>query len=421
MRALALREQGLNNSEIANRLKCSRDAVRRAIGSNTEDENALPKSFAPRVTMKGREGAAVSCNEQIKTVDELVAATGVDLDVWEIKKAEVKAYSVGVKTGNSRRVRVRNDDGFVESKEDDYELKPKQLFYVSISIAKRLLPMRDMEALLKECTSYRHIKAHKPKKNANLLLVVSVPDLHIGKIASKRVTGHDEYNSEIAEERFRNAAEDLLTRSPKPEIGQIVFPFGNDFFNVDNHKKTTTNDTPQDEEEHWTLSFERGCKLAIWGIERAAKIAPVHAPIVWGNHDMERCHALGVVLQAHFRNDKRVTIDNEPTVRKYFEWGVTLIVWYHGDKQKPKDLLEIARVERREAVGRTKYLEAHTGDKHHDVVIEDDHGGTHRTQPSLSPPDTWHSKQGFVKSIQAAQALTYSLSRGFLALFNHRP
>jgi hypothetical protein len=80
--------------------------------------------------------------------------------------------------------------------------------------------------------------------------------------------------------------------------------------------------------------FRVGHLLAMWMIEECAKIAPVHVPVIPGNHDETAAFTMGVVLEAEFRRDKRVTFDNGPAPRKYYRYGKTLLGYAHGNNEK---------------------------------------------------------------------------------------
>ena len=55
--------------------------------------------------------------------------------------------------------------------------------------------------------------------------------------------------------------------------------------------------------------------------------APVDVIVVQGNHDFERMFYAGEVLSAWFKNDQGVLVDNGLDSRKYYEYGVNMIMF----------------------------------------------------------------------------------------------
>lgn len=114
-----------------------------------------------------------------------------------------------------------------------------------------------------------------------------MPDIHFGKLTWREESG-DDYDIKIAREIVTSTLERLLSYAEHFGVERILFPFGNDFFNVDNIDNTTTHGTPQQEDTRWRKTFREGKRLAVSMIDRCLSIAPVDVLVIPGNHDEQR-------------------------------------------------------------------------------------------------------------------------------------
>jgi predicted phosphodiesterase len=255
----------------------------------------------------------------------------------------------------------------------------------------------------------------KKDKNKNLLLEISIPDLHLAKLAWSKETGQD-YDIDIASKLYNKTIDNLLSKSPLDRIEKIIFPVGNDFFQFDNENSQTTAGTYVDSDSRWQKMFIRGCELLVENITKLSQIAPVHVLIVPGNHDQLSSQYLGYYIQARFRNNKNIVIDNEPKTRKYFTFGENLLGFTHGKEEKHNDLPLIMATECKESWGKTKYKSIHLGHLHKESVREIN-GVKVRIIPSLCATDSWHSKKGYCGNIRAAEAFVYDRVNGLESIY----
>lgn len=339
-------------------------------------------------------------SEQIKTRAQFMEAHGVDPTEYELKD-----YTAGVWNQMSTL------NGLVD------------LWRVSGKLIQKPLSPTRVKCLLDTAieSHKRAIKFKFPKaKNVSngQLCVLGVPDLHIGKLAWSPETGHGNYDCHIAKLVWEDAITDLLSRAPDCE--ECWLPIGNDFFNVDNHARTTTNGTPQDEDGRWQKTYKLGCDMAIWAITQCRKRFPkVKVIIVGGNHDMERTYYLGDMLERLSQFMDGVEVDNRELDRKYFNWGEVGIGLAHGDRMKEKEIAQLFAYEAPQIWGITKRREMLYGHVHHSVV-KDMGGVIARWLPALCPPDHWHSKSGYAMAEKAATLLVYN-KRSFRTQEHYSP
>jgi hypothetical protein len=409
----SLRKRGHTYAEIAKKLNRGVSSIDHALrpssrirslffgDSSLEETPEAPKQKGATVTGNDEEIVAESVCKDIRTLEDLLTSCNVDLDKWQVENWRSNVWQVGAKT----------DDGRVV----------KQNLYQVKALLKRIpITREEIKEIFHSCSKPLVSKQlHRAKKSGKKLLEISIPDIHLGKLCWGEETGGVDYNTQEAINRFQGALESLISREDPKDIHEILLPIGNDFFNTDGKENETSNGTPQAEDSRWQKSFKKGCELATWAINRCSQVAPVKVIIIAGNHDLEKSYYLGCFLEAKFGEDKNVEINNSPQVRKYHQFGNTLIGFTHGDKIKLKDLTSLIQNEKRKEWGETKYCEFHLGHLHRESSIEDG-GVTVRVIPSLCPPDSWHSQNGYVMSNPAAQAFLYDDEEGLECIYYHR-
>jgi hypothetical protein len=346
----------------------------------------------------------------IHTLDELIAYCKVDLGVWEVDKFTVNKWEMATGT----------QVGIVKVTE------PQQLFQVKAHLKKRveLLSIKDEIAALKaeakkDAKKYPAVKA-APK--TGYALEVSIPDLHVGKLAWATETGWENYDVKIAEALFEEALETLLQRTSGFKFEKILFPVGNDLFHVDGKTNMTTAGTPQDVDGRYQKTFIKVRAMMTRAIERLRMVAPVDVILVPGNHDSLSVWHLGDSLDCAFALCNDVEIDNTPRLRKYRQFGKVMLLWTHGDKGKLLDYPLVMAVEEPSMFGNTTHREAHTGHRHQ-TKAQEVHGVRVRISPALCPPDAWHSEHQFVGAQRVAEAFVWHKDEGLVstAYFNVPP
>ena len=232
---------------------------------------------------------------------------------------------------------------------------------------------------------------------------ISLPDIHYGKYTGQTL---DE-----AEEEYMNTVKDLLSKAQGLNIEKILLPIGNDGMNSEGYSRATTKGTPQQDSAEWQETFVGYCNLMVRAIHYLAKTAPVDVVVVQGNHDYERMFYAGEYLRAFFKNDERVDVDNNFDSRKYYKYGVNLIMFTHGDKEKPAEMPLIMATEQPMLFAETKFREVHCGHKHKEQV--DEYRGIKvRFIPSICANDAWHKMMGY-EAKRTGQAHIWSKQRGY--------
>lgn len=375
--------------------------------------------------------------EVVMTLDEdtvnspakLLKAMNVDTNVWEVYKKQIGKSTAWRKDKTSSFKFVNGvATGEVE---DSGKIKVVPIFTVKLWLRRKTEEIRTSHALedfKADIKKYSLKKSGLPKfqkHKSGCMFEIEMPDIHIGKLTWGEETGVDG-DLKIQVAGAKKVIEELLNYAQLFAVEKILFPIGNDFYNVDNQFNTTTAGTPQQEDTRWRKTFRAGWNLAAEMINMCAQIAPVEVPIIGGNHDEERSFYLGEVLGGLYKNTKRVAIDNSPKARKYVLYGTNLIGLTHGYHEKIRELKDIMALEVPELWAKSTVREVHTGDKHHkeDFVHKTHEFGTGvvvRILRSLTTADAWHYNKGYIGALRASEAFMWDKQKGLLAQFTASP
>lgn len=355
---------------------------------------------------------------RIKTLAQLVAVCEIDTNEWEIErhtinKTEQTAMPRAV--GESKQWARKTTKPILTQmfhikawlRRKTAVIAAREEIAALIAAAKQAMPPRPF-SMRGACLNIK--RALDPSL---FMLEISIPDLHVGKLAWGKETGHASYDTKIALQAFDDALEALVARTSSYRFDQIVFIVGNDLFNADNKQNTTTRGTPQDTDSRFPKTFVTVRTMMVDAVSRLRQVAPVKVLIVPGNHDTLAAYHLGDSLSCYFHGADGIEIDNAPTMRKYHRFGNNMLMWTHGDKGKLADLPLLMATEQPEMFGATLFREAHTGDKHH-LRVNEYHGVRVRISPALCAPDAWHSENHYVGAQRAAEAFVYHATEGLV-------
>lgn len=251
--------------------------------------------------------------------------------------------------------------------------------------------------------------------SGSLVGVLSIPDIHVGKLAWGAEVGEN-YDTSIAVETYTLAASHLLKRLSECGVAHILYVVGNDLLHVDGFDNTTTAGTPQDVDSRFQKAFKRAKEMVVSTIVEAANIAEVDVIIQPGNHDRLLTWTLGEVIAALFNNSQGINIVNKETYRKYVQYGRLLFGITHGDKTKHTALPTIMATEAPEAWGETRHREWLLGHRHRkqdfmSIGVDEHNGVRIRYLPSLSGQDRWHYEHGY-SNLRSAETHVYSPEEG---------
>lgn len=361
----------------------------------------MPKAATPEQTLDVRDtGNALvvtALGSQVKTLDELVARAKIDLTKYEVDRPETSMYETT----------ARDDAG---------KLRKVQNFRIVARFRLKAGPstQEQVEALIRGAFQKRSPVQKITKKVGkagtsadDLMQAVCIADPHLAKYAWGRETGGQDYDLSIASRLVSTAAHELLDWGDtyRPAVRYIVCL--GDLLHFDNPYGSTTHGTPQDRDTRLAKMLEEAQSVLCGIVERSAAGCETRVVMVPGNHDRQNTLAMQLILAAYFRGAKDVSVDIEPTHRKYIEWGQCLIGMTHGDTAR-KRLAGLMQVERKEAWGRSRVREWHHGHFHREAQTVTEGGVTIREHLSLSPPDSWHAVEGYVGAPRGMDSYLYA-------------
>lgn len=357
----------------------------------------------------------------IKTLDQLLNKCQVDRDIWEVDHYLVNKWDVtSWKSGEPQTW-------------ENFQVKARLKLREAQSKAKSAGEIfRQMTKEYKPPVVEVNFKTNPDLDDTeNNVLEICLFDLHYGKLAWNGETGEN-YDTKIARKRFIYALTKLIQRAQAFSFKEVLFPIGNDFFNSDTILNTTTQGTPQDEDLRWQKTFKSGCELLVDGINIIKKLGvPIKVLIIPGNHDFERSFYMGEFLEAWFRSDEQVHVDNGANPRKYFVWGKVLLGFTHGKDEAENSLAMLMAKDKasKKYWSETEFHEWHLGHFHRKKTkkftvldksnfVNEEDGVIVRYLSSLTGTEEWHFKKGFVGQIKAGEAFIWNDELGMIGHVN---
>lgn len=389
----------------------------RDVGYATDTGRPQDRGTGESQHMEGNDWIINNGKTPLNDLDSVLAYYKVDLGLWAVERFVVNKWDMGLR---DKSADLAFDEGKVSGKlHDTGRVHVQPLFQIKIWLKRKVVQASVREELASmladaklSAPKFKQVKhsAHKSGK----LLELSIPDLHLGKLAWGVETGWTDYDVRIAERTFDAAVQALLERTSVYKFEQVCFVVGNDLLQTDNVAGTTTAGTPVSSDSRYHKTFRIGRLMITRAIEQLRLLAPVWVVVVPGNHDQLSAWHLGESLECYFHKCPDVVVANDPTPRKYLQWGKVMLMFTHkGQKARLADYPLLMATEQPVMFGVTAYREVHTGDQHQ-VRLEEKHGIRVRILPSLSAPDDWHSAMGFVSNIRQAECFVWDKVEGLI-------
>lgn len=425
--------------ETAKRLRMHRNTLRKIIYKDTKlkqkvfvyrDINSVGKGCSSKQgpkPYKGREvetdfndskgtGIVTTRSLDIKTIDDLLKISEVDMNVWEVERHLINSWEVtigGVKTGTGQCETFTNYQVKVWLKRKKPAVSALEDLYEKIKVASPIVPVIERPAANR---AKEHYKVSRE-------LEISLFDLHLGLRCFKPAADID-WTPDDAEVMTMAMLDELirLTKTFGP-FERIIFPMGNDFLHTDNVYNTTTSFTSQPEADAWHNSFLRGELLGFAIMERMKQEAPVKVIVVPGNHARHSEFALGRILAAKYYNDENFEIDASISPYKFHHYGVNLLGFEHGHsiRQQVRLAALMANECRLNGWKEARYCEFHCGDQHRKGSgkphMFEEQGVSIEFLPGLTPPNEWHRIHSYNWQKRAGMAFIWDKTAGCVARF----
>jgi hypothetical protein len=247
------------------------------------------------------------------------------------------------------------------------------------------------------------------------ILEVCIPDLHSGLLAWKNETGED-YNLNIAKERFFTAISDIVNRCGIHSISKILFVTLGDLLHTDNDAQTTTKGTFQQVDGRIAQIFDHTLDMIIDGIRMLSEVAPVEVIYLCGNHDRVLGYTLAKATEKAFAGSNGVDFDVSPNPQKHRLLGVSLVGWTHGDMPK-KNMAGWLQDRARKEFGLCKYAEIHSGHYHSEQVQTTTGGVIVRYMPNIASASSWEHQQGFPHGVKTIVCYRWNAQAGLRSIW----
>ena len=373
--------------------------------------NEKPAPPQPEVSeVTGDKWALTLPKTRIHTLQQLIEYFEVDESIWEVAKFTCLSHEMGYTTGKkTKKIGMHKELYNVRA---EFK-KKKDVILAKTEIADLIAQAKE---LIKEVPAKQTIYREKNAPLAGHMLEINIPDVHFGKLAWGTETGYGNYDTKIAEAMYLRAVDALLFRAKGYRFDEVLFIVGNDLLQADDTESRTTSGTVVTTDGRYQKTFRTARAAVIRAIEKCREIAPVRILVVPGNHDNLSAWHLGESLAIYFDRYEDVTVENEPTPRKFHQFGKVGLMFCHGHKGKKNDYPLQFATERPDIFGTTKFREVHCG-HHHETKLDEHHGVRVRVLPALCEPDDWHSEMGFTGNLRSAEAFVWSNHEGLIAQF----
>ena len=388
------------------------------VKESAEEEGEIPDPIDVQIDEEAQKAKAIF--EEVPGPDQILAALGINEEEWEVDKLLVKPYQGQAKvdkvvgTGDDGEPIIEQEQQVKQMYSAEVRLSPKSPWTTEAFVEDLLDQVADRAPVF-------HSKGRANPESGNMQRVL-IPDIHLGKDGFQ-----SDWGIEAAKERVLTVVDDLAQQGLDHSVEQICLPLGHDILHIDREAEerhrgggtytTTTGGTNVETAgAGWVALFLAGCELGEAIIHRLLEVAPVHVPIVPGNHAEHSEIAIGRVLVAEFRDSPDVTFDLDERRERFYEWGVNAFMDAHGDTCNIKDLpLNFATLNG-ELWGRAEWREVNTGHKHVKksqpvgYSSNEQNGCMVRISPSLAPQDKWHARYHY-HGVPGAESYIYNRER----------
>lgn len=358
-------------------------------------------------TITNKNGIEITIQDkQIKTIEEFIEASQLDMKEWIVKKCIANKWDVTMKI---------NDVPVLRENWQTKLFLEKKLNIQDITEFKQSI----LNEFKNASTKVPKISSFKLPNTGNMV-EINIPDLHVGKIGVEELSNTSGWSTLRAYKDFSKVVDYFITNILiKPE--KIVLVLGNDIINtnISNPFPQTVKGTPQSEDTYWPLLFRFVKYMVVETIFKLYSLVPnIHIVIIKGNHDSDRVFYLGEILEALLYGNDNITVDNSLSERKYVLWGNSLLGFTHGNQKNEgvKRLSYLMQEEAPKLWAKSKIREWHLGDIHHNkkvqVIPEEDLQGINiRFFRTLMVGDPWEHKQGYI-SRKGADMLIWNKTNG---------
>lgn len=253
----------------------------------------------------------------------------------------------------------------------------------------------DWDALGEQLTD--RVAPKQPKAPVNVdeerYLVIPLFDLHFGP---NSLTDYDESLGKIYKQL-------------ETEYKRVLIISGGDILDSDNHQSTTTSGTQletTDLNQAWDDAFDFFDLIIDKALDHAEEVEVLYVP---GNHDYTSGQTLFKPLNRLYRDEDRLTVNDEQESFKATLLGSNFIGATHGVKRNKKDYPMIYATQFSQLWGAEDVhtREVYTGHLHFEHTV-DMNGLVIRQMPTRNEENQWSRDNGFMGSHKRFMLIEYS-------------
>lgn len=245
----------------------------------------------------------------------------------------------------------------------------------------------------------------------DLLTLYPLADWHIGMMAWGDETVEN-WDLKIARKALAGTMGEIFSATPASKTAVILGT--GDFLHSDSKNNVTErNRHPLDVDGRYQKVLEEAQELAYEMVCLAlGKHDKVVVRFLPGNHDEYSAIHITGFLRGVFRENKRVTVDNDPSLYWVHQHGKTLLAATHGHTIKPQALTDFLTSAFRKEWGESDHTYAFVGHFHHKERLARDHAGAIvEVLPAPIPPDAYTYGAGYMSG-RAMTGITYHNEHG---------
>lgn len=249
-----------------------------------------------------------------------------------------------------------------------------------------------------------------PEKD--IFTLIPIADAHIGLMAWGRETGEDWDTRKGAERLTTWVGQTLASLQPS---ARCVLLFAGDLLHADDGRaETPASKHRLDVDTRYFKMLEVTISTAAQAVEMAlARHENVTARFLPGNHDPHAAVAVMMALGERYRNEPRVTVQQDPSEFYVQQFGQVLITAHHGHKAKADRMVHFIADEYAPLWGKTRYRYLFTGHLHHHKS-QDIGGMTWEQLPALTGRDAYTVSNAYASRARLI-GITYHRERGEIA------
>lgn len=207
------------------------------------------------------------------------------------------------------------------------------------------------------------------ERGNDLMTVYPVMDAHFGMFAWGKETGGQDYDLNLAESDFMTAFQDMLSVTPETDKAVLILG-GDTLHADDNRAETPQSKHKLDVDGRHFKAIDVAIRSICRVVDMLAlRHSQLTVRVLRGNHDIHSHLILTFALSERYRMAAGVKIEKSPRDLYWVKHGRCLVAFHHGDKA-PAQRLAMALADECPHWSDTRDRHILTGHIHHDSTKE---------------------------------------------------